>query len=287
MAEITVFEETAQSARVLTENQAKNQAANQANNCPVVAAAQATEPFESKRIAPANLYVVIPMFNEAARLQATLNTLAASSINRADVQILFSDDGSTDRSSETVLSLSQPLKFARPIEVSMDAVNRGKGAAVRRGVLTAAFADAELIAFLDADLSLDPGVLDDAIAVLRQNHCEVVVGERIVDFARQPKLRRLVSLMFKHLTALVAPTGVADTQCACKVFTRRAALEVFEPLQTNGFAFDVEVLLRAKQLGLKTAEFPVNWQHTDGSRVNPITDAVRMARDVVRVRRLL
>jgi dolichyl-phosphate beta-glucosyltransferase len=169
-----------------------------------------------------------------------------------------------------------------------DGVNRGKGAAVRRGMLFALQnTSAHYIAFLDADLSLDPGVLDTALALMDEQDADVVVGERIVDSARQPRLRRLASLAFRQLTYLLAPTGVRDTQCACKVFTRDAVSDVFEPLRTTGFAFDVEVLLRARSKGLRVIEFPIAWQHTAGSRVNPITDAVRMTRDVWKARRLV
>jgi dolichyl-phosphate beta-glucosyltransferase len=244
-------------------------------------------PFQDKKILPAELYIVIPMYNESQRLRETLLTLAASSINRPSVQILFSDDGSDDRSSETVLSLARDISFVRPIEVSLDPVNRGKGAAVRRGVLTAAYAGAELIAFLDADLSLDPVVLDEAIEVMRRSKADIVIGERVVDSAHQPKLRRLVSVAFRYMTAKVAPTGARDTQCACKLFSHAAALAVFEPLRTTGFAFDVEILLRARKIGLTVEQFPLRWQHTAGSRVNPVTDAVRMALDVIRIRRFL
>ncbi len=245
------------------------------------------DPFPARRVIPAKLCVVIPMFNEAPRLGETLLTLASSPINRDDVQILFSDDGSADKSAEMALALANNMNFARPIEISLDPVNRGKGAAVRRGVLTAAFAGAELIAFLDADLSLDPAVLDEAISEMKRFNADVVVGERVVDPVRQPKIRRIVSLIFRQLTASVAPTGVRDTQCACKLFTNKAAVALFEPLQTMGFAFDVEVLLRARNADLAVRQIRVQWQHTPGSRVNPLTDAIRMARDVIRIRRIL
>jgi dolichyl-phosphate beta-glucosyltransferase len=249
--------------------------------------ASGVESFGTKRITPVTLYVVIPMFNESKRLQATMDALAQSTLNRPDVQILFSDDGSTDHSDEIALEVSAAAGLARPVEVSIDRTNRGKGSAVRRGVLAAVERGAPHIAFLDADLSLNPSVLDDALATITRQDADVVVGERIVDAAHQPKLRRLVSLVFRHLTSWLAPTGVTDTQCACKVFTAAAAEICFRPLGTPGFAFDVEVLLRAKQASLRVVEFPVSWQHTAGSRVNPVTDAVRMARDVLRIRRAI
>jgi dolichyl-phosphate beta-glucosyltransferase len=254
---------------------------------PLPAPGDISETAQPQRIAPVNLYVVIPMYNEAKRLEATMEVLARSSLNRPDVQFLFSDDGSTDHSDEIALETSAHVGFVRPLEVSVDRTNRGKGAAVRRGVLAAVDRGAPYIAFLDADLSLDPSVLDEALATFARTSADVVVGERIVESSQQPKLRRLISLSFRYLTSRLAPTGVSDTQCACKVFTSAAAEICFESLGTPGFAFDVEVLLRARQSSLRVVEFPVAWQHTPGSRVNPITDSIKMAIDVLRIRRTI
>ncbi len=243
--------------------------------------------FDQRQITAADLFVVIPMYNEAQRIGATLKLLAESPLNRADVQILFVDDGSSDGTAEAVVQFAQGLGFARPIEVSLDRQNRGKGAAVRRGMLLASERNPRHVAFLDADLSLDPAVLDAAVTSLVEARASVIVGNRVVERAQQPPVRRAVSLAFKQLTGWIAPTGVADTQCACKVFTRDAVQQIFEPLQTNGFAFDVEVLLRARRARLAVVEMDVQWRHTQGSRVNPAVEAFRMTRDVLRIRRLL
>ncbi len=243
--------------------------------------------FEVRELAPVELFVVIPMYNEAGRLASTLSVLARSPLNRPDVQLLFVDDGSSDGSAETALSQARTFGFARPIEVAVDRQNRGKGAAVRRGMLLAADRNPRYIAFLDADLSLDPAILDAAIELLVAQEASIVVGNRIVDRSHQPPVRRAVSLAFKRLTSWIAPTGVADTQCACKVFTREACEQIFEPLQTSGFAFDVEILLRARKDQLSIVEMDVQWRHTQGSRVNPATESFRMTRDVIRIRRSL
>jgi dolichyl-phosphate beta-glucosyltransferase len=233
------------------------------------------------------LAIVIPMFNESERIAATIGILAACDLNRDDVQIILADDGSTDDSAVVALGAARAATFARPIDVLAGGNNQGKGAAIRRGVLAAADKGATYIAFLDADLSLDPSVLDRALTILITNKADIATGERIVDRRHQPKLRRAISLVFQSLTRTLAPTGVRDTQCACKVFTAAAARAVFEPLQTPGFAFDVEILLRARLFGLHIVQFPVAWRHTEGSRVNPILEPFRMLRDVTRMRRTL
>jgi dolichyl-phosphate beta-glucosyltransferase len=234
---------------------------------------------------PAELAIVIPMYNEAKRLELTIRTLQSSPLNRSDIQLLFADDGSTDGSSEHLLHLADTWHFGRPLQVLVDPVNRGKGSAVRRGVIAALDERAAHIAYLDADLSLDPAVVDQALRLLAEQQADVVAGERIVDPKHQPVLRRLFSLAFRSLASAIAPTGVRDTQCACKVFTAAAADAVFRPLQTDGFAFDVELMVRARRLGLNVVQFPLAWQHVSGSRVNPVTDALRMLREVWLVRR--
>jgi dolichyl-phosphate beta-glucosyltransferase len=238
-------------------------------------------------LASPRLTVVIPMYNESERIGATISTLAGGTMNRSDVQFLLVDDGSTDDSPATVISISDQHRFARPVQVLVDPVNRGKGATVRRGMLSAVENSSAYVAFLDADLSLDPAVLDRAISLLVDHGADVVVGERIVDRRYQPILRRMFSLSFTRLARAIAPTGVRDTQCACKVFTASAADALFRPLATEGFAFDVETMVRARRAGMNVVQFPVAWQHVTGSRVNPVTDALKMLRDVWKIRRAL
>lgn len=245
------------------------------------------ELFEERLLVTTSLCVVLPMYNEAERIDATLAALARSSLNRPDVRLLFVDDGSTDGSAETVLDVSKQYGFSRPVDVSIDRQNRGKGSAVRRGILEGTGRGAPLVAFLDADLSLDPSLLDQAVQLLTDSQSDVVAGNRIVDRSHQPKLRRAVSLVFRRLARAIAPTGVNDTQCACKLFTADAAERIFGPLATPGFAFDVEVLLRARSERLRVIEMDVAWRHTPGSRVNPVVESFVMTRDVIRVRRLL
>ena len=229
------------------------------------------------------LAVVIPMFRESARIATTLAAFDGSAMNRRDVQLVLVDDGSDDDTVGAVFRALPSTTLVNPIVVQLNR-NHGKGAAVRAGMLAA---NADLVAFVDADLSMDPTMLDGAVALLQATKADVVVGHREVDVTRQPRLRRMWSLAFRVAVRMVAPTGVSDTQCACKVFTRAAVDQLFEPLATTGFAFDVEVLLRARKAGMKVVELPVPWSHQPGSTVNPLLEPLRMMRDVLRARRII
>lgn len=231
-----------------------------------------------------DLCVVFPMFNEAERIEKSIRTLLGSSLNRDDVELVFVDDGSSDSTTSVVEELVAGLPFVRPPRVLSLGKNQGKGAAVRAGMLASS---GRYTAFLDADLSLNPSVLDEFLERLRSEEADVIVGHRVVNPERQPRLRRIMSLTFSALTSRLAPTGVRDTQCACKVFTADAVQTIFPPMVTEGFAFDVELLLRAKQAGLKLIEQPVHWRHSDGSRVNQLVAPFIMLSDVVKVRRLI
>lgn len=225
------------------------------------------------------LTLVIPMFCEELRIERSLELLAGAGLD--GVRLLLVDDGSLDstvavaRASIARLDLPDASVLALPANV-------GKGGAVRAGVLAAT---TPFVGFVDADLSLDPHVIHQALVRLQTTRGDVVIGERIVDALFQPRLRRLASLSFRRLTRALAPTGVRDPQCALKLFRSDLAHSLFEPLLTNGFSFDVEILLRARQRGAAIDEMAIRWTHQPGSKVSPVADSLRMMAEVRRIRR--
>ncbi len=239
----------------------------------------------AKRSIALDLCLVVPMYNEAKRIAASIKTLAASALSSNRVGFVFVDDGSTDNTVNAARAAIAEFGLAHA-QVLVLKANLGKGGAVRAGILAAA-ASAHYVGYLDADLSLDPSDVAAAFTRMRASDAEVLVGDRIVDATHQPKLRRLASLTFRSLAAIAAPTGVRDTQCAMKLFRANVARSVFEPLQTNGFGFDVEVLVRARAIGARVDELPIAWTHTEGSSVNAAAESYRMVRDVLKVRRAL
>jgi dolichyl-phosphate beta-glucosyltransferase len=101
---------------------------------------------------------------------------------------------------------------------------------------------------------------------------------------RQPLARRMSGIMFNTELRMLGLTDLHDTQCGLKAFAAPVVRDLFEPMRTHRFAFDVEVLTRAKRSGLRVVEIPVTWRHVEASRVDPIRDGLRMAFDAARLR---
>lgn len=230
--------------------------------------------------------LVIPMYREAARIEATVAALATSSLVSSGLQLIFVDDGSDDRTAETARACLD--RFALPAQVIRLEHNMGKGAAVRAGVLEA---KGRFVAFVDADLSAGVAEIDRCFRFIEAGGCEVVASTRGAPLSRivvsQPPLRQVSGQLFNVLLRSLGLTRLADTQCGLKAFTAKAAAALFRDLSINRFAFDVEVLLRAELLGMVIRELPIEWKHVEASRVRPVKDSSRMISDVMRLRRRL
>lgn len=224
------------------------------------------------------LSIVVPSFNEADRLPALLDSLKRY-IEPASTEVLIVDDGSTDR---TVAIAHQRGAWAPHLRVIEHAANRGKGAAVRTGVLQA---QGELIAFVDADNATDLAALAPMCDAI-QGHVGAVFGSRHAPGAHvagSPPIRGLMGRVFNHAVKLAAGTSISDTQCGAKVFRASAARLVFAASAVDGFAFDVEVLRRLMDLGVGVIEYPVRWTYMPGTKIRPLTP-FSMLSDIIRLR---
>jgi dolichyl-phosphate beta-glucosyltransferase len=225
--------------------------------------------------APA-LTVVLPCYNEADRLPGTLQALLAHlSAAPGEVEVLVVDDGSTDATVEVAEAVAA---VDRRVRVLSYRPNRGKGFAVRTGMLAA---QGELVVFTDADGSYSPSDLDRILAALAQ--APVAIGTR-TGGTSGPVARRAASRVFNLAirTALGLPYG--DTQSGLKGFQRAAAQQIFRQARVDGFAFDVEVLWLARQFSLAVAEVDVQAMERQGSKVQMVADALEMLGQVWAVR---
>lgn len=225
------------------------------------------------------LSVVVPAYNEEARLADTLATLAKH-FETAGIsyEIVVVDDGSTDRT----VSVARDVARAWPRVRVVLADHRGKGHAVRVGVLSAC---GRSVAFCDADLPVPPSDISHILA--RLDTFPVVIGSREVGHAKrigEPYSRHLMGRLFNALVRALALPGLQDTQCGVKAFTAECARAIFSRQFVDGFGFDVETLYLARRLGYVIREEPVTWSYRALSRVDPRRDSLRMIADLLRVR---
>ena len=241
--------------------------------------------FGSPGIQPerVDLTLVVPAYNEADRLEEGLDRLATilagGAADPTTTEVLVVDDGSSDETATRAEKLIVRFRQGRVIRLPS---NAGKGAAVRGGVAAAA---GPRVAFMDADMSIDPAQLPALLAAL--NTAPVAIGSRAsstgaVDYDNL--VRTTLGRGFNRLVNAVTGVGLADTQCGFKAFRTPVARLLFHLTVIDRFAFDVEVLFRARRLGLEIAEVPVQWRHVAESRVRPLHDPLTMLGDVLRSR---
>lgn len=229
-----------------------------------------------------SLTVVVPAYNEALRLPASLAQLRTfANVVSYPIDVLVVDDGSTDGTADTVELLA--AEWPRLHVLRLD--HRGKGSAVRAGMLAANGARRFLA---DADLSMP-------MEFLPAFHQELDCGAAIAIGCREspgavrvdePALRHLTGRIFNWLTRLLGLTRLDDTQCGFKMFTAAAADAIFAHQRLNGFAFDVEVLRLADRLGYTVVPVPIVWRFDPSSRVRALQDSIRMFRDLLLIRLL-
>ncbi len=233
------------------------------------------------------LSVIIPAFNESARLPRTLIDAHAwlSQKLTDDFEIIVVDDGSSDETCERVRQLMDEMP---ELQLIAQPENRGKGAAVRCGMLAA---DGEIRLFMDADHSTHIREVKRVFAAMDAHpDCDVVIASRQhpeSDISEhQSWLREHMGKGFNRLMKLATGIQMADTQCGFKALTARAAEQIFAVQQLDGFSFDVELLYLAQRFGYRVIEIPVQWINEPNSRVRMLIDPLQMFADILKIRRL-
>jgi dolichyl-phosphate beta-glucosyltransferase len=217
-------------------------------------------------VGPVELSVVVPAFQEARRLPATLATVVAHiQARERPCELIVVDDGSRDSTADVAERSLAPLgPLGRVLRFE---TNRGKGAAVRHGALAARGAR---ILITDADLSTP---LEELAALERacDGGADVAIGSRALDrsliLRRQSAFREWGGRLFNLVAQLLVLPGIWDSQCGFKLFRGDVARDVFARTRSDGFGFDVEVLAVARHLGYRIVEVPVRWRNDDDSRL--------------------
>lgn len=232
---------------------------------------------------PVVVSVVIPAYNEEKRLGPTLaSCVEFLEGNEIPYEIVVVDDGSVDQTAQLVRELCLIHPAIRLISLER---NRGKGAAVRKGVLEA---KGELILTNDADGATPISELFRLLGEMAFSACDVVLASRALgspDTHVERKLHRfLAGRLFAFIVNLLAVPHISDTQCGFKLFTRTAARQIFSRQTLQGFSYDVEILYLARKLGYTLEEVAVNWHDVKGSKVNMCADSLKMFFDILKIR---
>ncbi len=229
-----------------------------------------------------NYSIVIPAFNESARIPATLESVVNCVRQRGwSAEVVVVDDGSHDRTPELVLDFAA---HAPEVRLLRNPANRGKGCSVRSGVLQAL---GEVVMFTDADLSAPIEEAEGLFAAIAEG-ADIAIGsrwlERTRQSIRQPLYRQFFGRCFNAVTRFVMGLPFADTQCGFKAFTRAAAQTVFQLQTIDRWGFDPEILFIALKRGYHIAEVPVSWAHDERTRISYLKDGTRMLEDIAIVR---
>ena len=217
-----------------------------------------------------DLSIVIPVFNEEQKIMHDI--IAASdflSAFKMTGEIIVVDDGSTDQTSKvaknTVVDESVNLKIIGYKE------HTGKGKAVKTGILEAC---SNQIMFIDSGNCVPYEKISRGIALLKESKCEIAHGSRFLSESHimrsRTAYRKLVSYLFRKYIRVLSriPKGLTDTQCGLKIYPKAIAHELYAACITDGFLFDVEIILRAREKGYRIREFPIEWTSDPDSRLS-------------------
>lgn len=229
-----------------------------------------------------NYSIIIPAYNEAARVGATVEKVLAYVVQRGwDAEVIVVNDGSGDDTAEIIRGLAEKHPQLRLLE---NPGNRGKGYSVRNGML---HARGELLLFSDADLSSpieEAAKLFAAIA----GGADIAIGSRWLrrdlQTRRQPLYRQIFGRVFNLMLRATLGLRYKDTQCGFKAFSRRVAKTIFPLQRIERWGFDPELLYLARKKGFKVVEVPVEWAHREGTRISPLRDGTRMFLEMLKIR---
>ena len=227
---------------------------------------------------PVDLSVIIPAFNEGRRLETTLREiLAFLERGQRSFEIIVVDDGSADKTAEVAADFEEAVYLLRL------ARNRGKGAALRHGVVASS---GKMILITDADLSTPIQELDKLTPHL--DSAQLVFGSRALEdseiLEHQSRHRELLGKVFNLFIRLLGAGPIRDTQCGFKLIRGDIARELFPGFTVDRFAYDVELVFEARKRGYEIREVGVEWSDAPFSRVRPLRDGLHMVLDVIKMR---
>jgi glycosyltransferase involved in cell wall biosynthesis len=233
-------------------------------------------------MASPQLSIVIPAYNESARIEQTLDRVMSCVESQSwDAEVLVVDDGSTD---STPAIIHQWMEKYPRLKLIQNPGNRGKGYSVRNGLLQAS---GKVVMFTDADLSAPMEEAELLIAAIADG-ADVAIGSRWLDKTRQtihqPLYRRFFGRCFNWVTRTIMGLPFKDTQCGFKAFRHDVAQVIFRLQRIERWGFDPEILFISRKLGYKIREVPVTWGHDERSRMSYLRDGMKMLEEMATIR---
>jgi len=222
--------------------------------------------------------IIIPAFNEEKRIGSTLEALdielSKSDLNYCQCEIIIVNDGSSDETGKVIKEYQQRFDYIKCIEHYR---NMGKGKAVCTGVMKAS---GEFIVIYDADAATPPSFISKFIPVMEKEELDIIIGSRELGYRQGFDVsylfvRRAMGRIYSFFTNLVVK-GYLDTQCGFKIFRKEVAHHLFSLLKQKGYVWDVEILMLAHFFSYKVKEMPIDWHHKPGSKINILSDSLRM-----------
>lgn len=242
----------------------------------------AEKPRKAGIMTQVTLSIVIPAFNEETRLPLYLDSIIAH-LEPQDIsyEIIVVDDGSVDSTAKVVESFMTKNGNLKLVRL---ALNRGKGFAVKTGMLQAR---GKLRLFADAD-GATPITELERLTTAIDTGADIAVASRALHddrhVVRAHLHRKVMGGIFNYLVNILAVKGIKDTQCGFKLFTAESAETIFTLQRIDDFGFDVELLYIGRKKGYQVAEVPVDWSDVKGSKVNLVQDSFRMFSDIFGIR---
>lgn len=230
-----------------------------------------------------NISVIIPAFNESKRLPLYLTRLIDySKQNKKISEIIIVDDGSSDNTSAEASLYASKFNNLRIIKLKK---NRGKGYAVKAGMLES---KGDICVFLDADGSVPPEEIGRNEHYLTEEGYDILIGSRVLKEKGQSLKfrwhRKVIGVVFNFLVQAILFKKISDTQCGFKMFKKETIEPLFSRVYLEGFGFDIELLYLAYKMGYKIKETAISWHHVRGSKVNILTDSIKMFFNILQVR---
>ncbi|MCQ2456526.1 MAG: glycosyltransferase [Clostridia bacterium] len=234
--------------------------------------------------------VCIPLYNEISTAENTARELTAAAEKYCEkragteYELIFSDDGSADGCADAVPDAIDGAVHGIIKKVGTP-VNMGKGAAIRRAV---GASTGDVVLYTDCDLAYGTDVIGEALDAIAESGVDVLVGSRAIHprgYEGYTFLRRLASKVYLKILTVFAGFRLSDSQCGFKLFRGDAARSIFSLCETNGWAFDFEVLMIAKKMGLTFGEHPVMIVNHRESRIRVFSDSFKMLREIFRIKK--